>query len=304
MSRRVVIGGASGLIGSALTEALRARGDEVLRLVRRSERARDEISWDPETGRLDAERLFGADIVVLLNGASVGRMPWTRGYREQLRRSRLLPVRTMVRALHELGPKAPALVSGSAVGYYGSTSTSTSGPDPASETDPPGDTFLAQLCAEWEAEALRAEPISRVALMRTAPIIHRRGVLKPLVVLTALGIGGPLGGGTQGWPWMSLEDEVRAILHIIDRGISGPVNLCGPTAATANDIGRALATEMRRPFWLPAPRWALRLVLGQAATESLLTADAEVTPDVLLKGGFEFSHATAREAVRAAIAER
>lgn len=298
MNRRVVVAGASGLIGGALVLALEERGDDVVTLVRRSPRHRGEVEWSPAEGRLDPRHLEGATAVVLLNGASVGRMPWTKSYRDQLLASRLNSTRTMVDALEALGADAPTLVSGSAVGYYGSVPGRE-----ISESAPPGDTFLAELCVEWEAAARRAETVTSVALLRTAPVIHRRGVLRPMITLTSLGLGGPLGAGTQVWPWVSLDDEVRAIMHIIDRQLSGPVNVCGPTPATAGDIGRSLARELHRPYWLPAPGWGLKLALGRAATESLLTVDADVRPDVLVRSGFTFTHRSADEAVRAAIVE-
>jgi uncharacterized protein (TIGR01777 family) len=187
-------------------------------------------------------------------------------------------------------------VSASAVGFYGSVPGKT-----LTEESPAGDTFLAQLCVRWEDEARRAEDVARVSLVRTAPIIHRRGVLKPLIQLTRFGVAGPIGRGTQTWPWISLEDEVRGIRHVIDKKVPGPVNFTGPTPASANDIGRALAVRMGRPFWVPAPAWALRLVLSAQATDSLLTADAYVRPSVLEASGFTFTHTTAEQAVAAAV---
>ena len=164
-----------------------------------------------------------------------------------------------------------------------------------------GDTFLAELCVEWEAAARTAGGSTRVVHLRTAPIVHPDGVLKPLMRLTALGVGGPIGRGTQTWPWISLDDEVRAIRHLMDTDVEGPVNLSGPTAAAANDLGRAVAHEMRRPFWLPAPEWALRLALGAAPTESLLTSDARVIPRVLRDTGFTFREETVEAATAAAL---
>jgi uncharacterized protein (TIGR01777 family) len=290
------VAGASGLCGRAVARALTGRADRVTTLVRRPVAHDGEVRWDPAQGVLDPEVLAGADAAVVLNGASVGRMPWTKRYREQLLTSRLDSTRTMVGALQQLGPAAPALISGSAVGYYGSVPGRT-----LTEADGPGDTFLARLCVQWEESARRAEEITRVALVRTAPVIHRRGVLKPMITLTSLGLGGPLGGGEQVWPWISLEDEVRAILHLIDTEISGPVNVCGPAPATADRTGRALAHELHRPFWLPAPAWGLRTVLGRGAAESLLLADADARPESLLRSGFSFTHTTVEEAVRDAI---
>lgn len=291
----VVISGASGLIGSALAASLRADGIAVTRLVRRPAAGPEERTWSPGEQRLDPDVLRGADAVVALGGASVGRLPWTPSYRRTLLSSRLQPTRTLADALRALGPEAPAFVSASAVGYYGSAPGAV-----LDETSPAGDTVLARLCVAWEDEARRAGDEVRVSLLRTAPVIHRRGVLKPLIGLTRLGVAGPLGRGTQLWPWISLDDEVRAIRHVIDRRIAGPVNLTGPVPATADDTGRALAERLHRPFWLPAPAFALRLALG-AAADSLLLSDADVRPAVLDRTGFRFTSTTVQEAVARAV---
>lgn len=295
MARRIVISGASGLIGSALAASLRGDGIEVDTLVRHPPREDGEHQWMPGVSSLNPDVLAGAEAVVALGGASVGRLPWTLRYRRELVESRLDATHTLTTALRSLGSDAPALVSASAVGYYGSAPGET-----LMEDSRPGDTFLADLCVRWEAEARRVEDLTRVALLRTAPVIHRRGVLRPLVLLTRLGVAGPLGPGTQTWPWISLEDEVRAIRHTLDAKLTGPVNLAGPTPATMNDIGRALAARMHRPYWLRAPRWALRLALGDAA-DSLLLPDADVRPEVLERSGFRFTHRTAADAVAAAV---
>ncbi|MDH5132314.1 MULTISPECIES: TIGR01777 family oxidoreductase [unclassified Microbacterium] len=295
MERRIVISGASGLIGSALTDALRADGIDVSTLVRRAPQAEGEVEWAPGDAALDPDVLAGAEAVVALGGASVGRLPWTRRYRRQLVESRLDATNTLTTALRALRTDAPAFVSASAVGYYGSAPG-----EVLTEHSGPGSTFLADLTVRWETAARRAEDHTRVALLRTAPVIHRRGVLRPMITLTKLGVAGPLGTGTQIWPWISLEDEVRGIRHVLDEKLAGPVNLAGPTRASANEIGRALAQRMHRPFWLPAPRWALRLALGDAA-ESLLLPDADVRPEVLEQSGFRFTHRTAAEAVAAAV---
>lgn len=297
MSQRVIIGGASGLIGTALADALTARGDEVIRLVRRRSQGPGEIEWNPAVGKLAAEDLRGADAVVLLNGANVGRLPWTSAYKHELRSSRIDPTRTMADALIELGSDAPRLVSASAVGYYGSAPG-----EVLTEEAPAGDTFLARLCVEWEGEAKRAESVTRVALLRTPPVIDRNGVLKPMITLTNLFVGGPM--GSQIWSWISLDDEVRAILHIIDNKLEGPFNLSAPSAASATDIGRALAHQLRKPFWLPVPGWGLRLLLGRDTADSLLLADANARPKALLDSGFEFTHADLESAVSDAMSGR
>jgi len=296
---RVVIAGASGLIGSALARSLRADGIDVVRLVRRPARQADEREWLTDAAPLSPDVLAGAAAVIGLNGASIGRLPWTPGYKKTLRESRLQPTNTLAAALKQLDADAPPFLSGSAVGFYGSQPGKQ-----VTESSPRGNTFLAELCVEWEGAARAAGSQCRVVHVRTAPIVHPDGVLKPLMKLTALGVGGPIGRGTQIWPWISLDDEVRAIRHLIEADVEGPVNLNGPTAASANDLGRAVAEEMRRPFWLPAPEWALRLGLGRAPVESLLTSDANVQPDVLRAAGFAFTHSTVEEATRSALRSR
>lgn len=296
MTQRIVLAGSSGLIGQALAAALRERGDDVHRLVRRDPRNANEYFWNPEDGQLDPGVLAGTHALISLNGASVGQLPWTKSYRTKLRDSRLDATRTLANAVQQLGSEAPrAWLSGSAVGYYGNRPGET-----LTESSSAGDTFLARLCVEWEAQAQVAGN-TRVVLLRTAPVIHPEGVLKPMITLTKLSLGGPLGRGIQTWPWISLEDEVRGILHSLDQGLSGPVNLTGPTLATANDIGRELADQMRRPFLFAAPKFALSLLLSKDATESLLTSDAAVLPEALLQSGFEFTHSTPAAAIQAGL---
>lgn len=294
--RRVVVAGASGLIGSALVDSLRADGIVVTTLVRRPAETADEVEWLADTTPLDPAVLAGADAVVGLNGASIGRFPWTAKYKNTLLWSRITPTRALARAVRELGADAPAFISSSAVGWYGSAPGAR-----LTEDSPRGDTFLADLCGEWESAAFAAGHDARVVTLRTAPIVHQDGVLKPLLLLTKFGVSGPIGKGTQAWPWISLEDEVRAIRHVIDTDLSGPVNLSGPTRATANDLGFALATRMNRPFVVPAPVWGMKLVLGADATEALLTSDAHVVPEALTASGFTFTYPTVSQAVAAAV---
>ncbi len=293
---RIVIAGASGLIGRALTRSLRDDGVPVTHLVRRAPQEADEVFWDPQRERLDPELLAGARAVVGLNGASIGRFPWTTRYRHELLWSRIAPTQALASAVRALGDDAPAFVSASAVGYYGSAPGVR-----LDESAPRGETFLADLVGEWENAAAAAGARAKVAFLRTAPIVHREGVLKPLLLLTRAGVSGPIGRGTQVWPWISLDDEVRAIRQVIDAGLSGPVNLTGPTRATANDLGFALAQRMNKPFLLRAPVWGLRLVLGRDAVDGLLASDADVVPDALARSGFTFRHATVDEAVAAAV---
>jgi uncharacterized protein (TIGR01777 family) len=295
-ARRVVLTGASGLIGKALADSLRADGVEVTSLVRHEPRAAHEVQWLQDSAPLDPDVLAGSDAVVCLNGASIGHFPWTPSYKSTLLWSRITPTRTLATAIRALGDDAPALINASATGFYGSQPGAL-----LTEESPRGEGFLVDICIDWEAAARDAGSRARVALLRTAPIVHEQGVLKPLLLLTKLGAAGPIGRGTQVWPWITLDDEVRAIRHVIDSDIDGPVNLTGPTRATANDLGFALARRMNRPYVLRAPIWGVRLALGSDATEALLLTDADVRPRVLEDSGFAFTHRTVEEAVASAV---
>ncbi|WP_345752869.1 TIGR01777 family oxidoreductase [Microbacterium rhizophilus] len=288
----IVVGGASGLIGRALVASLRERGDRVTRLVRRQPQAPDEVRW-LDGSPLEPDVVARADAVVGLNGASIGRLPWSRSYRSRLLWSRITPTRALARAIEALPPgERPLFASASAVGYYGSGRELT-------EASRPGGTFLAGLCVEWEHAARVAG--ERVALLRTAPILHPEAVLKPIIALTRAGVSGPLGPGRQSWPWISLDDEVAAILHVIDGGLTGPVNLAAPVRATADDIGFALARRLNRPYVLRAPARALRAVLGDAFVDGLVLSDAHVLPAALTASGFTFRHLTVEDAIADAV---
>ncbi len=293
---RIVVAGASGLIGRALVARLRASGAEVTRLVRRAAVRPDEIAWNPADG-LDRAVLAGARAVVVLNGASIGHLPWTESYRSQLIWSRLTPIRAVARAIEDVAEPRPQLVTASAVGYYGSRPGRR-----MTEDAEPGSGFLADMCVVLEEAARDAEDITTVTRLRIAPVIHPKGVLAPLMTLTALGVSGPLGSGKQIWPWISLDDTVAAIEHVITTKLAGAVNLVGPTPASANDIGFALAVAMNRPYLVRAPRFALRAALGDAA-DGLLLADADVIPAALDASGFMWRIQTAEEAVRRVVAE-
>ncbi|MFZ1383238.1 MAG: TIGR01777 family oxidoreductase [Scrofimicrobium sp.] len=289
----VVVSGASGMIGSSLVESLRRDGIPVKTLVRRAANSTDEIEWDPDRGLLDPAALAGAKAVVNLNGASIGKLPWTRSYRQTLRTSRLRPTSTLAAAMCELGDEAPSFLSGSAVGFYGDRPG-----EILTEESRPGRTFLAQVCVEWEKAAVVASPYTRVVLLRTAPVLDVDGVLKPMVVLTKLGLGGPLGRGTQIWPWISLDDEVRAIRYLIDSDIEGPVNLTGPTWASENEVGRAIAEALGRPYFFKTPAPLIRAAIGSGPADSLLLSDADVRPEVLIRAGFTFKHRIPEQAIR------
>lgn len=285
---RVLISGASGLIGTELVEQLRARGDEPLRLVRRKATSLDEVEWYPGEGYLQPGVIETVDAVINLAGATTGKLPWTKKYERELIDSRLDSTKTLVNAINKAKKKPKVLVSGSASGFYGDTGT-----EYFKETAPNGLGFLAGLAGKWEAEAGKVDKSVRLVLVRTTMVCSRKlGALGRLLPLLKLGVAGPLGSGKQWWAWISLKDEARAILHLIDtKTASGAYNLTAPQPATCTEVIRALGKELGRPTIIPVPAFALRLAFGKGADE-LLLCNQNMDPVKLMNSGFVFEHPT------------
>jgi uncharacterized protein (TIGR01777 family) len=295
---RIVVSGAGGLIGSALIERLRAGGDDVVRLVRRPADAADESAWDPSTGRVDRRLIASADAVVNLSGASIARLPWTPRYKRTILDSRLTTTSTLAQAIADSPSPPDVFVSASAAGYYGSRPG-----EELDESSAPGTGFLSGVTVEWERAARAAADATRVVHARTGIVVATDGVLKPLIPLTRLGASGPLGGGAQYWPWVSLDDEVGGLVHVLRTPVSGPVNLVGPTPATADSLMRGLAERLSRPYWLPVPAFAVRTVLGDAA-DDLPLIDQKIVPEALETSGYAFRHRTVADALDATLSAR
>lgn len=292
----VAIAGSSGLIGSALVAALRTADHRVLRIVRRTPSGRDERQWDPGTGEFDPAALDGVDAVVNLCGVGVGDRRWSGAFKQSLRDSRIDPTEVISEAVAEAG--VPVLVNASAVGYYGDTRDRI-----VDESAPPGKGFLAQLCVDWEAATQPAqESGTRVVLARTGLVLSPGGgVLGRLRPLFALGLGGRLGGGRQYMPWISLEDQIRAMLMAInDDRLSGPVNFTGPAPVTNAEFTAALGRAVNRPAPWPVPGFALKTLVGEFAEEGLLGGQRAV-PAALERAGFTFHHNTIGEALAYAV---
>ncbi|HET9658676.1 MAG TPA: TIGR01777 family oxidoreductase [Kineosporiaceae bacterium] len=289
--------GASGLIGTALVPRLRAAGHDVVRLVRRRARADDEVSWDPAAGEVDLAGLGTVDATVHLAGAGVGDHRWTAGYKRTIRDSRIEGTRTLVGALCRLAPLPRVLVSGSAVGFYGSR-----GEEELTEDSPGGEGFLAEVVRDWEAETgPAAEAGIRVVQARTGLVLAAGGgALGRMLPLLRLGLAGPLGNGRQWWPWITLDDEVAALIFLLDGGLAGPVNLCAPEPARNREVTAALGQALHRPTLLPAPAPALRLALGEFAGDVL--ASQRALPRRLLGAGYRFAQPTLADAARWAAA--
>jgi len=279
--QRIAISGASGLIGTALVGHLRSEGHTVQRLVRRKAQAPDEIQWDPASNSVDIDALTGVDAIIHLAGANVGDHRWTKKYRAEILNSRLLGTTAIAHAVTTVTPKV--FISASAIGYYGET-----GNRAVTENDRGGDDFLAAVCREWEGAADLASN-TRVVKIRTGLVLEPTGgALGRMLPLFRFGIGGKLGSGKQWWSWITLHDQIRAICHLLESEISGPVNLTSPNPVTNQEFTAALARALHRPALLPVPGFALKIALGGFSTEIL--GSKKVLPQALLDSGFTFDY--------------
>jgi len=295
---RVVVAGASGFIGSPLVARLRGRGDDVAELVRREPRSPDEIAWDPDAGRLDAGALRGADAVVCLSGVNPGSRPLTPARKRLVLSSRVRPVSLLAATLATMDDGPRVLLQASGIGAYGDRRD-----DVLDETEPLGSTFFAGVVRDWEAASTPAvEAGVRVVQLRTSLVLGPGGgALGRLLPLVRLGLGGRLGSGRQFWPWITLPDEVGAIVHLLGADVHGPVNLV--THADRNvDVVGALARAFHRPAVVPAPAWAIRAVLGDFASEVL--GSVRAVPSKLDASGFRPLHADLESAATWVAASR
>ncbi len=302
---RVLIAGSSGVIGGALAETLIGRGDDVVRLLR-PQSPGDGVPWDPAAGAVEASAVEGFDAVVNLAGRSIGAKRWTVTEKHKIWDSRVDSTRLLADTIAALQHPPAVVVNASAVGYYGDGAGSI-----LTEASTAGSGFLAELCVAWEAAtAPAAQAGIRVANLRSGIVLSVAGgalgrLLAPFgprwVSPFRWGLGGPVGGGGQWWSWISLGDEVRAILHLLDTEVAGPVNLVAPNPVTNRDFTRALGRVLRRPAFLPVPGFALRLLLGSELADALVLEGQRVTPGVLLDSGFEFEHPNIDDGLRAAL---
>lgn len=288
----IAIAGSSGLIGSALVSALRAGDHRVVRIVRRAPSNADELHWNPDTGEFDPSGLIGVDAVVNLCGVGVAASRWSGEFKQSLRDSRIAPTEVLAAAVAEAD--VPVLINSSAVGFYGDTRDRA-----VDETSGPGTGFLARLCIDWESATAAAEVSgARVVHARTGLVLSPAGgLLGRLKPLFSFGLGARLGSGRQYLPWISLEDEVRALLFaIFDDRLSGPVNLTGPAPVTNAEFTTAVGRAFNRPTPLIAPAFAIRTALGEFAQEGLLIGQRAI-PAALERAGFRFHHNTLGEAL-------
>ncbi|MFE2152386.1 TIGR01777 family oxidoreductase [Streptomyces lavendulae] len=295
---RIALTGSSGLIGKALVRSLRADGHDTVRFVRRAPADPGEARWDPRAGFVDPAGLEGVDAVVHLAGAGVGDHRWTAAYKKEIRDSRVLGTAAIARAVAALDRPPAVLVCGSAIGYYGDT-----GDRPVDEGAPAGTGFLPSVCVDWEAAAAPARAAGiRTVFARTGLVVAAGGgAWGKLFPVFRAGIGGRLGNGRQYWSYISLDDEVAALRHIVDTpALAGPVNLTAPHPLTNREVTAAMGRILHRPTVCAVPAPVMRLALGEFAGDVL--GSQRVLPTRLLESGFAFRHPGIEESIRAALA--
>lgn len=294
---RVLITGSSGMIGTALRRSLARDGHHVVRLVRHPPTGADQRYWDPEAGELDPGDVEGFDAVVHLAGAGIGDARWTESRKRLLLDSRVDSTDLLVSRLAGAADKPEVLISASAIGYYGERA------EPITEADGPADPpdYLSRLCIAWEGAAAPAvEAGIRTVFIRTGLVLDEQGgALGKMLLPFKLGLGGKLGSGDTWWSWISIDDHIRAIRHLMEQPVSGAVNLTAPNPVQSATFTKALGRALRRPTILPIPRFALEMLLGKELAEALLFTSAQILPSKLLESGFEFEHPVINSALEA-----
>ncbi len=269
-------------------------------MVRREASTPDEISWGPSRGKIPLETLesiLQIDAVINLSGASISKIPWTKKYKRELRDSRIQATNTIVDAitkLDEAGKPPKVFISASAYGFYGDRPG-----EVLNEKSPAGKGFLPELVAEWETTANRAQAVTRTVNIRTSLVLAETGFLSIIWSNAKLFLGSKYGSGKQHWPWIHLDDEIRAIEFLIDSEIGGPVNLVAPHETTADEFVKTVSKLAKRPAWLRVPKFLVRL-MGEAG-EALILADAKVVPSALQEAGYQWKYSNLEEAVKSLI---
>jgi uncharacterized protein (TIGR01777 family) len=288
---KVLISGASGMVGSELTRQLRLDGHELVSLVRRPTSSANEVTWDPAAGSVPQSAIESADAVINLSGASLGKLPWLPGYKKTILQSRLQTTSTLAAAISSATSPPRVFLSASAVGYYGDRPG-----DVLTEASAAGEDFLSDVVARWESAARVTNAATRVVTLRTGIVLGTGGSARPIVALSKAGLGTRLGNGHADWPWISIYDEAAAIRHLLTSTLSGPVNLTGPTPATSDDITRYIAEKLHRPYVLRVPRWVILAALQEAGS-ALLLRSQNVSSARLVADGFSFRDSTAQQAI-------
>ena len=291
----VAVSGSHGLIGSALVAVLEARGDRVRRIVRGAATG-DDATWDIGAGTIDTAALAGVDAVVHLAGEGIGTRRWSVEQKGRILDSRVDGTRLLATALAALDPPPAVLVSASAVGFYGDR-----GDEELTERSTAGTGFLADVVGGWEAATRQAKTAGiRVVHARSGLVLSTDGgALKRQLVPFKLGVGGRVGSGRQYLSWITIDDEVGAILHCLaTESLAGPVNLTAPGPVTSAGFARALGAALHRPAVLPLPAAAVKLAFGAEMAKELLLSGQRVLPAELERTGYRFAHAEIGDALR------
>jgi uncharacterized protein (TIGR01777 family) len=296
---KVLLSGASGMLGKALAKTLKQQGMNLFRLVRGAPDALDQLHWNPVTNELpDSGHLEGLSAAVHLSGANVASRRWSAAYKREMTESRVTTTRVLSQALAKLRNPPSVLVAASAVGFYGNR-----GDQMLNESAVQGTGYFPDLCAEWEAATRPAEDAGiRVVHLRFAMVLGPAGgALAKLAPMFRLGLGGPLGSGRQWMSWISEDDAVAAaLLALKNPSVSGPINVASPNPVTNAEFTRELGHAVHRPAIIPAPAFALRLAFGEMADEALL-ASTRAIPKRLVDAGFQFTYPTLPQAFAAAL---
>jgi uncharacterized protein (TIGR01777 family) len=299
---KVLISGGSGLVGTALADSLRSEGHTVALLVRPDGSASTgNIRWDPSSGFVNVDAMEAADAVVNLNGAGIGGARWTPERKKLLRTSRVDSTRVLVEALARLKQKPAVFVSASAIGYYGNR-----GDETLNESSACGNDFLAELCRDWEGEAIRAQASGiRTVITRFGVILSvKGGALPQMLTPFKLGLGGRLGTGKQWMSWIALDDVVGILREALsNKQASGPVNVVAPNSVQNSEFTRVLASVLHRPAIFPAPAFALRLAIGEMA-DALLLSSQRVRSERSPAATYAFRYENLEPALHAILAKR
>ena len=297
---KILITGASGLIGKALQKSFTEKGYEMLLASRGGPKKTNEIQWSVEEGfqEKDLPRIEGLDAVIHLAGEGIAGLRWTDEKKKAIRDSRVIGTHNLVNILSELNEKPKVFISGSAMGFYGDR-----GDDIVTETSKPGDTFLSEVCKEWEMESRRAEDLGiRTVLLRTSIVLSKDGgALATMLTPFRFGVGGVVGSGKQWMSWVSLDDVVAIINYALENEkLRGAVNVASPNPVTNEEFTKTLGEVLYRPTFLPLPEFAVNLVFGEMG-DALLIDSTRVEPRRLKEAGYEFKYTDLKSALENAV---